>query len=91
MAKTTTKVTLSLDNETYQQFKEYAKQNSLSISSWVSNKMASELNTRYYVIESSEPFIMQEKIFETIEDAVLKASKSQDFAGVVQGNLVWMD
>ena len=91
MPKTTTKVILSLDAETYHQFKEYAKQNSLSISSWVSNQMQAEMNKKFYVLETDRAFISGDKIFSTIEDAVLEASKSEQFAGVVKGQLVWMD
>ena len=87
MAITTKKVTLSLDAETYKEFCAFKKENNLSISARVRSKM----QTKFYVLETDRPFICLDKIFNTVEEAVLEADKSEQYSGVVQGQLIWMN
>ncbi len=87
------KVTVSLNPELYAQFQEIKADLGISLSAWIDSEIAKkieEMNTRYYVLGTDEPFITMEKIFYTLKEATEEANKSDKYSGVVQGKLVYM-
>ena len=86
------KVTLSLNPELLQQFKELQSNTGLSLSGFVDAQMKKVISKKkFYVFTDPKAFIMKNRIFDTVEDAIKKAEKIENgFVGVVKGNLIWM-